>query len=397
MKKTIQSRITTVLITSIFFITLIGGLSLYYISQISSDIELVIKKDIMVEREIGLVKSELINLQRLQRIYLDSLRNQEELISLAPSFGNIRKSFEQILPLIESSLVKEKMNEMELILNEYELFLNGVGHAIQDYSFKQMRSDRDRLNKFNERIKSIINEILEIRYQRIDEHQKGIEILIDNALRNMLLFLLISVAGGAVLIIIAPKQVTAPFKRFVSAIEEFKELKFDTRLPVSGGDEVSNLGRVINKLLDRLNTFDEIKRKRIQFEKNKQRVLCNMLDQGVLIISIEGEILFMNAQLAKVLNINAESYQSKDYVQADIPDEMKEIIHQFLKSKEKTDNLMFILNYFDPKSEMKQMVEVLVDVGLVRNYKGEIVNVIFTFEDITHIKGESLFKRISIS
>ena len=57
-----------------------------------------------------------------------------------------------------------------------------------------------------------------------------------------------------------------------------------------------------------------------------------------------------------------------------------------------------ILNYIDkkePNRESNSAIEVLVDVGLVRNYQGTVVNIIITFEDITNPDADSVFKRIS--
>lgn len=285
MKRPIQSRITTVLIVSILLIAVMGVLSLYYFSQISGDIDQIIKSDIIAER----------SAQKMEGMFLD------------------------------------------------------------------------------------------------------LKMLIANAHRNMLLVLFICLAGGLILVFLAPRRVTAPFRRYIDAVKEVEELKFDTKLPIKGDDEVAELGTSINNLIDRFCTFDEMKQKRIQFEKSKQRVLANMLDQGVMMIAIEGDILFLNAQLAKILDLDTESYQGKDHHVVSIPEELKEMIAEVLKKKEKIDSRMMIFHYKEKGEKEKKAVEVLVDAGLVRNFKGLVVNIIITFEDITNPPGSSVFKRISIT
>ena len=141
-----------------------------------------------------------------------------------------------------------------------------------------------------------------------------------------------------------------------------------------------------------------MKRKKIQFEKRKMQVLSDIINLGVVTLSIEGEVLFLNAQMAKFLNLDTESFQKKDFHFVRLPEEIKEVFEAALQKKEKFDNRMVILTYQkqDENGEAHdEAVELLVDAGMIRNYVGDVANIIMTFEDISDKPQESIFKRIS--
>lgn len=395
MKKTIQSRITLVLIAAIALIALIGGLSLYYFTQISTDIDQIIKGDIRAERSAEKIKGLILDLRNAQKIYFEAVKIGEEPIDIERQLEDFEKALQehQTFLLPENT---ERHNKISQLTTEYRDLLQSIQPDETGTNAIKIRSAEKKMLKISKEMRSLISELLSTRYDALEEHQGDIRVLISKAHRNMLLLFGICAFGGLFLIILAPTRVTAPFKRYISAINEVEDLKFETQLPVTGHDEVAQLGKSINRLIHRFSTFDEIKRKRIRFEKSKQRVLANMLDLGVMMMAIEGEVLFMNAQLAKILNLNTEEYQGKDYKKVSIPEELKEMISEVLKKKERLDSRMMILNYVNKNGKEKIAVEVLVDVGLVRNYQGNVVNLAITFEDITNPPGQSVFKRISI-
>lgn len=397
MKKTIQNRITLVLVAAIALIALIGILSLYYFSQISTDIDQIIKSDIMATRSAEKVKGLVLDLRNSQKVYFEAVKSGEVPIDIERQIDDFETALEEHQ---KSFLIPENQERLGKIIQsskEYRALVQSIKPEETEIKISEVRTIEKKTLKISDEMRNLIKELLTTRYRQLEEHQADIEVLTSKAHRNMLLFLFICAAGGILLVIIAPTRVTAPFKKYIDAINEVEDLKFETKLPVKGSDEVALLGKSINRLVDRFRTFDEIKRKRIRFERSKQRVLANMLDLGVMMLAIEGDVLFMNAQLAKILNLNTEEFQGKDFKKVNIlPEELKEMISEVLKKKERVDSRMMILNYQNKNEKEKNAVEVLVDVGLVRNYQGNVVNLVITFEDITNPAGQSVFKRISI-
>ena len=397
--KTIQGRITIILAITLALITANGLISLYYLSQISQDITQITEKDLTAQKSAEDMKSALQDLKKEVHIFLYALKKGGEMpFDLTTSVGEFEKKVKEHKDIV---LSKENMERLELILQYIEQFKSDVSDIkftdTQPTTATQIRNFEKNLISSTEKMENTVGDIISSRSLQIEQRKKEIDILLSTSQRNMLVFLLISLGTGVVVSIIAPRRVTMPFKRYVSAIRDVEDLNFEKHLPVTSQDEVGELGMAINHLIDRFRTFDEIKRKRIQFEKGKVRVLANMVDLGVLMASIEGEIVLMNTQLSKLLDLDLEDYMGKDINSLLLPDELKEMIADTVKTREKVNSRMMILNY-KPKNETQiKSIEVLIDVGLVRNYQGKVVNIIITFEDITNPTGSSVFKRISIA
>lgn len=396
----IQSRISLVLLLAFLLIALIGGFSLVYFTQISGFLDRTVKSDILADRYAREIKETILDLRIAQKLYLESLKSKSERFDIQRTLDRLEKDLLKNQKVAFTEVNKQRIIELIGLKKTMTDEIIRIEDILDDPEAKETINFKE----FDKRFSANILKTQEIallvatdRHKRLEQHQNEIEVLTENAYRNMLLFIFVCLGGSLALLILAPKRVTAPINRYISAIAEVEDLKFDTRLPISSEDEVATLGKSINSLIDRFRTFDEIKIKRIQFEKSKQRVMANMLDLGVMMLAIEGNILFLNAQLANLLDFESEDYQGKDYHDVDFPDELKEMISEVLKTREKIDSRMMIFYYNKKGQDDKQAVEVLVDVGLVRNYQGDVVNLIITFDDITNPSGESVFKRISFA
>lgn len=392
--KTIQGRITTVLAASLVLVGLIGGLALYYLAELSRNIGQVIRKDVLVVRGAEKVKGTFLDLQRAERLYWDSLgRSEPVLQDIQKDLDGFREALDEHLQLATAPENRQVLTQLSDLFEKYRTVLREASGGQEP---EQIRAEEKKAAALGQEMGELIDGALSLRYLELDRHQADIQVLIANANRNMLLFLLLSVGGGVLLVSLAPSRVTAPFKKFIAAINQVEELKFDTRLPETGYREIAQVGRSINRLVDRIRTFDELKQKKIQFEARKQRVLANMVDLGVMLLTVEGEILFMNAQLAKTLNLGSEAYQYKNFRLVSLPEEIKDMVQDVLKKKQRMDSRMMILVYREKAEKEGKAVECNVDAGLVRDDEGAIANVVITFEDISSPGGQSVFKRITI-
>ncbi|MCP5464882.1 MAG: HAMP domain-containing protein [Deltaproteobacteria bacterium] len=410
MNSSIEKRIKVIVAIAFTLVVMMAGVSLYYFSIINDSLEQEILADIRRERLGQQLKAAYFDLQNEERkmsleivnggdgIFLAglsdkidpvvaSLEELNELITKFEALGPSPKNQERLVTLAKQSrsyrellkkLRKEEIQRKEL-LERFETQYTGL------------------LFERREELIKTINHILATSAERFAKHEAYIYRLITDANQNMLIMMLLMFAA-AIIIYMTPRRVTRPIRVYINAIRELRELKFETRLPISSDNELSQLGQEINAFVDTFVEFDEMKRKKIQFEKRKYQVLSDILNLGVVIISIEGEVLFLNAQMAKFLQLGTESFQKKDFHFVRLPEEMKELFEDAIQKKEKFENRMIILNYEkeDENGESsEEAVELLVDAGMVRNYVGDVANIILTFEDISGGPEGSIFKRIS--
>jgi PAS domain-containing protein len=405
MNTSIEGRIKFILGVSILLVVLMGGVTLYYFTAVKDNIENVIGADIK-QVNAG---------QKLKSVYFD-LKSEEKLFFHALKTGYVadpeqtaeERLKEDALRFIitiddyrKQDIAKTVKLDLDLLYNDltkYKAVIEEVESKKLNGESINYRATSKKLSKLRESQDKIINKILAASSQHFISNQNYLDHLISSANRNLVFLIMIALIAGALIIYLAPQKVTKPIRSYLNAIRELRDLRFETRLPIKDKNELSELGEEINAFIEAFMDFDEMKRKKIQFEKRKSQVLADIINLGVVTISIEGEVLFLNAQMAKILNLSTESFQKKDFHFVRLPDEIKDLFEAAIEKKEKFDNRMVILTYQknDSNGEShEEAVELLVDAGMVRNYVGDVANIILTFEDISGKPGESIFQRIS--
>lgn len=406
MKSTIENRIKLILAIALSLVVLMGSVTLYYFTAISQNLETVIGTDIELERTGQRLKEVYFELQNVEKIYLYSLQNTTDPDLNQTAAALVREVIRDYFSKIDENMQHKKisgdnvqrMANLKEKATRYETLIKDSEKLRSERQVVDLKSLEVELKENLEQQDKIINQFLSARYQTFDSHQKSLENMLSNAKRNLFLLLSLAILAVGLVIYLAPQRVLLPIRTYVNALRELKDLKFDVRLPAFQDTEIADLGYEINSFIDAFLEFDTMKVKKIQFEKRKLQVLSDILNLGVIIISIEGDVLFMNAQIASFLKLSSENFQKKDFHFVRLPEELKELFDEAMSKKEKFENRMIFLTYMradEEGEEHEEAVELLVDAGMVRNYIGEVANIVFTFEDISNSHDRSIFKRIS--
>lgn len=409
MFSTIQGRLKLILGTSMILVGLMGAVSLYYFAVISEDLELVIGTDIKWER----------SSQEFRRLYSDLKQNQNSYLTMSARKGDATKDIEAFQSVketlarfegavqnhlgakkaeIQDVVIAQLLRDLNINLATYSKVFSEYANAIKDDNSQLAATLRKRLGVEAKEIEEQIVRFRDHVAKRLAGHQEDMSRVLNNARRNIVLLISLSAIALVMIFFMAPQKVVQPIRTYINALRELRDLKFDVRLPTHSRTELSVLGKEINAFIDEFLEFDTMKVKKIQFEKRKLQVLSDILNLGVVVVSIEGDILFMNAQMAQFLGLSSEDFHKKDFHFVRLSEELKDLFEEALQKKEKFENRMMILPYKkveDNGDTHEEAVELLVDAGMVRNYVGEVANIIFTFEDITNAPTDSIFKRIS--
>ena len=133
-------------------------------------------------------------------------------------------------------------------------------------------------------------------------------------------------------------------------------------------------------MLADLRTYDDMKIKRIAFEKRRFETLANMVDYGVMLLTREGDIEFMNTQLYILLRLQSEDCVGCEVKESPLPGPLKALLEDCLEKQEKFDNQAIALDLKDQEG-VSFTVDLLADLALVRRHDGTVANLIITFEE----------------
>jgi nitrogen fixation/metabolism regulation signal transduction histidine kinase len=430
----IAKRIQLSLMTAIGMVLLVGFLSFFYINrlntglqeitngldstavglqQLTDGLEKVIQRDIRLTRLTEQIQSSTYELAKKESQFLINPRNNIHRQELEEIAGNTLGMAEQARKLSQKEENIERYGKIIQYIRDYISLISQMDgpNALQaQISQQQMMAKRQNLKELN-------SEVLQDRYKELQAHQlelnklgrearlksleardrsKTAEAKISDAQRNMIIVVLLMLFSGLGLGFVSPSVVTAPFKKMVQAINEVRTGKLNISIPVEADDEIGEIAKSLNNMITELREFDEMKIKRIAFEKRRFVTLANMVDYGVLVLKREGIIEFINTQLYLLLKCDTKEIEGYRIEHTPLPQEIKDFLVECLNTKEKMDNRELSINLKRKKGD-KFSVDLLVDTAMVRTHTGTIVNIIVTFEEKdTHVDRAFLARSLAI-
>jgi transcriptional regulator with PAS, ATPase and Fis domain len=95
----------------------------------------------------------------------------------------------------------------------------------------------------------------------------------------------------------------ASYKRIIDRISSERSMSFNLNIRFPEQDEFGNLGKWLNKFVEQMREFDQIKVERLRTSQQKVDFLAEMTKKGIVIVSSESKITYANSHIIKSLDI----------------------------------------------------------------------------------------------
>jgi signal transduction histidine kinase len=154
----------------------------------------------------------------------------------------------------------------------------------------------------------------------------------------MLIVLIITFLFTIILSLVIPGKIALPFKKINDAVRELQDCNFDVSIYYNQDDEIGELAKELNKMSASMKNFEELRTDRISVEHRKFDILANMIQKNVLIANASGELIYLNNQMYKILNMDSESVLDKKMEDTLMPNSIKEAYELALKRRSKIEN-----------------------------------------------------------
>ena len=247
---------------------LIGGISMYYISEQKNVTQEVLKDNYeSLNYCHGMLN--LLNKKRL---------NQQK----------IHQQFETYLQLQEKNITEKG---------------EAAATAALDRAFKQIQSDSTAILNLRQNILKI----LQINLQAI---RRKNDIAIRAAQQAKLY--ISTLAGflfliGFTFVLNFPGLIAGPIRRFNAAIQELSRKNYTYRMHIDSADEFGELAMAINQMAGKLDEYEHSNLAQLMFEKKRAEAVINSLDDASIGMDKNQTILFANQKALQLLGLEAEN------------------------------------------------------------------------------------------
>jgi PAS domain S-box-containing protein len=269
-------------------------------------------------------------------------------------------------------------------LMEYEQVVQKTTTPFNPRTLAQLLDDKTR------NIRKAVSKISISHYENLKAHGLKAQMIADSSSRNMILMIITTVLAGLAIGFFAPSKVVIPFKKLVAAIREVQAANFNVSVSIGGNDEIAELGDEFNKMVGEVRIFDDMKIKKIAFEKRKLDALSNIIDSGVIVLSVEGEIVYMSRTLYEILGLTSERILHASIEESPLPRELKTLFRESIERKDRFEKRKWSFTYKRGDGSMVRH-EVLVSLSPVRNHAGDIVNFVVAMKQFS----ESVLEEVS--
>jgi PAS domain-containing protein len=380
----LQKRLHISFAIALALVLITGVTSLYYIRQFDVQVHDTLIKDIELAESSEELRTALQGAKGAYLAYMESP-------------GEVR--IQEVMILRFDSLLSEVKQSMDISLVEQNVAIHGdilkdanslkalMEATLEDPSNRgSLGSEAD---DFFSKTKARLDTIQKHRREEMIGHRSAIDRLFARAQQNQILIIVVVVVGGLFLAFFMPRRAVWPFRRILRAFHEVWECKLSVRLPVRGGDELAELSEGFNRMMAQLEELDEMKVKRIAFERRRFEVMANSLDMGVIMASVEGKILFVNTPAFRAFNIRSRQVINKGVEEAALPDWVKAFFQEALLMKRRVETREWEGRLKTP--EGKEVTRKLyVDMMPVRTHAGDLVNILMFLE----VRGTPREKRV---
>lgn len=125
-------------------------------------------------------------------------------------------------------------------------------------------------------------------------------------------FGILMVTLGAVVVgFVASYLITArtikPLKELTDSVKQLQGGHLDTRIPISGADEVADLGFEFNRLTERLQEFEAMNINEIVREKQKSEAIIESINDPLLLFDPNGQLILMNRAAEDIIGITEQT------------------------------------------------------------------------------------------
>jgi len=382
----LQKRLHMSFALALALVFITGATSIYYIRQFDVEVHKTLVTDIELAESGEALRSAL---EKATTDYETFVRRPGEI----ETYDAMVKSFKKLMSDVELSqsisLIPDNIALHEEIVKDGKNLVPLMDVVGGDPEKRPLFKKQGQ--EFYASASARLSTIFAHRREEMAGHRTKIDKLFGRAQQNQILIIFVVLIGGIFLAIFMPYRTVWPVRKLIDAFHEAWECNLSARLPAHGKDELADLARNFNRMMTQLEELDEMKVKRIAFERRRFEVLANALDIGVIMATVEGKVIFLNAPAYRVFNLTSTQIVNKDIEVASLPEDLKEMFREVISTKQRMEDLQWDYTFKDKDGEEVQR-STYVDILPVRTHAGELVNLLMLIRERNIPVDERLFK-----
>jgi len=221
------------------------------------------------------------------------------------------------------------INGEEEILNKIND--NYIGYLNLFEQFINLDDDEKRTHYYQEimpffhELKEEIRELRTINQEEMVEAQEKADTRANNAIISTTVISVFAIIIAVIFGLYLSNLILRSIKDLKLAAQEVADRNFEQKLNINSDDEIGDLAREFNKMIERLQEYEKMNINKLVAERDKSRAIVNNISSPLLVTDKENKLILLNEEAKKLFDIK-NAYQETHFLEIINNDELFEII-----------------------------------------------------------------------
>jgi len=145
------------------------------------------------------------------------------------------------------------------------------------------------------------------------------------------------------------------------------------------------LGRFINRMMDQIRIFDDLKVRKINEERRRVEVLSNLLRDGVLLVDGGGRVCSINPTALDFFGLSQSDVEGRSIKEIPLDEPFRQAILRSVDAHERFHDSIIGLMPSDSSTQLRQ---VALSTAFVRDENGDIMSIVCVFRELESDRGK---------
>ncbi len=219
--------------------------------------------------------------------------------------------FEKNLSLEQHNITEIGEAELAAELNQnFKAFLSSV-IRIQKENYVPSSSNLSELKTYYDQSKENIFDIYKLNINAILRRNSEAESTAEHITIYMAVVASISILLTLFFVFSFPGKIVSPITELTNKIKAISDRDYEQKLNISSNDEMGELARAFNVMVQRLKEYEETNLDKILFEKKRIDAIVQNLQDAVLILDENKKIIIINNSTLKLTGLKEEDVLNK--------------------------------------------------------------------------------------
>jgi PAS domain S-box-containing protein len=394
MELSLGAKVQLGFFSAVALVIVIGVMAFIYLGRINHEVQDVLKKDILFARAAEAIKIYFLETRRAEKNYL--VFGQDRDIKEYEFFlAKLKEALQEGKEVARKEETRDKYRTVEQHLQQYEQIFARL-LTVPPEAREEVRRVSQELSEVGQRISTLADEIADAKWAELELHAHDADRIESVAKRNMGIILGFTSISSLLLGLYLPRKIVVPIRKLTNLIKRAQEEEFRINSDVTSNDEIGELGRFINRMMDQIRVFDDLKVRKITEERRRLEVLSNLLREGVILVDSDGRVCCINPAALDFFGLSQSDVEGRSLKEIPLDEPFRQALLRSVDAHERFHDTVIALI---PSDSGTQLRRITLSSAFVRDENGEIMSIVCVFRQLEnehnkHSSGEEVAKEV---